>query len=135
MIVQRLTQEDWLPYAKSAHQIVFGETPVGVDKFDFALVAEIDGVPQVYTTLREYDTETVYMRHGGAFPSAKDSIKAYRGYELFINRLKEMGYKRITTLVSNQNIVMLKFAMKQGLRIIGCRYIGGEIFLEHMIEF
>ena len=125
----------WNEYAEMAHLIVFNENrPAELNRIDFAMITDIDATPQCYMTCRELDSESVYMQYGGAFPSCKGTTKSFTSYEMFVTELAQK-YKRATTLISNQNIPMLKFAMKIGLRVIGIRIFKNEVFLELMVEF
>lgn len=135
MKVVYMPADQWKQYSEQAHLICFSEhRPADMNRIDFALVADVDGVPQTYMTCREVDSETVYMQYGGAFPSAKGSIKSYRGYEAMLARLAD-AYKYGTTLIENTNTPMLRFAMQAGLRVIGVRNFKQSILLEHFIEW
>ncbi|MNY47228.1 hypothetical protein D3C86_1824810 [compost metagenome] len=105
-----------------------------MNRIDFALMTELDGVPLSYMTCREVDEETVYMAYGGSFPSAKNTALSFQSYQAFIEYLSTK-YKRATTLIENTNFPMLKFAMKEGLVITGLRNFKGSILLEHSIEW
>lgn len=135
MRVIKMSSSEWDKYSADAHLICFGEErPAGMNRIDFALTAIEGDIPQAYMTCREVDSESVYMQYGGAFPSSKGTIKSFIGYTSMIAELAHR-YKRASTLISNKNHAMLKFAMKVGLDIIGIRNFKGEIFLEHLIEF
>jgi predicted regulator of Ras-like GTPase activity (Roadblock/LC7/MglB family) len=133
--VVAIPSAEWQQYSEQAHLICFNEhRAADMNRIDFALVADLDGVPQAYMTCREVDSETVYMQYGGAFPSAKGSIKSFRGYEAMLKWLAS-NYKYGTTLIENTNTAMLRFAMQAGLRIIGVRNFKQSILLEHFAEF
>lgn len=135
MKLATIPAKDWEKYSADAHMVCFGEVrPAGMNRIDFALTTLEDDVPLTYMTCREVDSESVYMQYGGAFPSAKGTVKSFIGYAMMIADLG-LRYKRATTLISNKNHTMLKFAMKVGMEIIGVRLFNGEIFVEHMIEF
>lgn len=128
------TAEEWKIIAEDAHLVVFNERrPADVNRIDFAMLSVENGIPQSYMTGREFDSETAYMQYGGSFPSAKGSIHSFISYSMFVDSLLSK-YVRITTLIENTNHVMMKFAMKKGLLIVGIRYFKGQVFLEHMIE-
>lgn len=135
MNIVKLLPKEWKELSESAHLICFNErSEAGSDRIDFALLALKDESPCAYVTCREVDSETLYWQYGGAMPNIKDTVNSYKAYESLTGFCREMGYIRITTLVKNTNIVMLKFAMKIGYRIIGIRYSDGEIYLEHCLE-
>lgn len=135
MNVAFITAEQWAKHSEDAHLICFGEKrPAEMNRIDFALLVEADGVPQAYMTCREVDAETVYMQYGGAFPSAKGTIKSFRAYQALLEKLGEV-YKYGSTLIENTNTPMMKFAMQAGLRVIGVRNFKESILLEHFIEW
>jgi hypothetical protein len=137
MKIEKILKENWAILSESAHQVVFGkEKPVSFDRIDFALLAvdEVSKRPLGYLTAREHDHETVYWQFGGAFPGVKDSVHSFPIYRAFVEWTRGK-YKRITTLIENENTVMLKFAMKVGFRIVGIRSVRGSVLLEHVLEF
>jgi hypothetical protein len=130
-----LTPQEWDQYAEKAHLICFDEVmDADINRIDFALVIHEDDVPLSYTTCREFDKNTVYMQFGGAFPSAKNTLKSFFSYKVMLDTLSEK-YMRATTLIENTNLPMIKFAMKAGFKIIGVRYYKGSILLEHLLEW
>lgn len=135
MKIQAISSDEWKQCAEDAHLICFGEKrPADMNRISFALLTTKDGLPQCYMTVREVDSESAYMNYGGAFPSAKDSHKAYQSYQMMLDFLKSR-YRRASTLIENTNLVMLKFAMKQGLLVTGIRYFKDSILLELSIEW
>ncbi len=128
---------DWKEYSESAHMMAFKENRSSdMDRIDYALLVinSDNDTPLGYVTVRELDAESVYWQYGGATPASIRSITSYRTYEEMI-KWTSTRYKRITTLIENDNIPMLKFAMSVGYRIIGCRTFKNSILLEHLIEF
>lgn len=133
----KVSKDLWMEVAKDAHLAVFRETlPPEFDRIDYALLAvgkTSEGsdkeVPIAYMTLRELDAESVYMKHGGAFPTIKGTVVSMPCYVMMLNYLKE-HYKRITTLVENTNTVYLKMALSAGFKVIGLRYFNKGILLE-----
>jgi hypothetical protein len=130
-----IPKKDWDLYAESAHLICFGELrPKELNRYDFTIVAENkDGVPLVYSTIRENDSVSAYMQYGGAFPSSKGTILSYRCFIEIVEWLKQK-YRHINMLVENKNKPMLKFAMSAGFEIIGIRNFKNEIYLELLME-
>lgn len=121
----------WRQYAESAHLILFNEKrPKEMNRIDFALMATEKEIPLGYITIRELDNESIYWQYGGIFPSIKDTAVAFRVYRRGIEYCIAQGYKNISTLVDNTNIVMIKFAFKMGFKIIGIRYFDGKILCE-----
>jgi hypothetical protein len=132
--VEVLTSDQWKEMSKDAHLICFDEVrDPSMERISFALLVVDDEKPIAYSTVRELDSESVYMQYGGSFH--KNTHSSFKAYSLMIQRLKEMGFLRATTLIENKNAVMLKFAMKIGWLIIGCRFFEGSILLEHLIKF
>lgn len=134
--VEQISKEDWRPLSEKVHLVVFSESkPADFDRIDFALIAKTETKGLMgYVTCREFDAHSLYWQYGGAFPGTKGSSLTLAGYMRFVWWTKQR-YKRVSTLVDNSNIVMLKMAMKVGFRIIGVRNFGGHILLEHCMEF
>lgn len=133
--VARFTKEEWKIYSEQAHSICFGKhKPAEWDRIDFALMAIAQAHPLGYMTCREVDAETLYWQFGGAFPGTKGTASSFRAYEAFFNYCGER-YKRVTTLIENDNTAMLRMAMKVGFRVIGTRTFKGQVLLEHLMEF
>lgn len=133
-VIQVLPKE-WEAFSEDAHKICFhAHKPKSFDRIDYALLCTDNGVPCGYITCREYDHETVYFQFGGTFPGTKGGVKSWLCYEK-CTEFARLRYRRITTLIENDNQVMLKFAMKMGYRIIGIRNYAGSILLEHVLEF
>lgn len=134
MELKILSSSEWLQISEAAHLVCFNEVrPSGMERIDYALVVEKDGIPLGYATIRETDSESVYLQHGGALPSAIGTTTSFSCYLLVVNYLME-NYQRISTLIENTNTPMLKFAMKAGLRIVGIRNIRNSILLENFWE-
>lgn len=133
--VVKVHRDDWKDMGESAHIAVFGKLkPPEKERIDFALLVENEKELMGYLTCREHDSETLYWQFGGAFPGTQGSSLTFSGYQAFVAWCKER-YKRVTTLIENENTVMLKMAMKVGFRIVGVRTYQGEILLEHLLEF
>jgi L-amino acid N-acyltransferase YncA len=130
--VKELSLSEWEPLSEDAHLVCFGTIrPAYRDRFDFALLATDQNQLLAYVTCRETDHDTLYWQYGGAFPSAQGSALSFRSYAKLVEHCDKAGYKQITTLIENENTVMLKMAMKVGFRIIGMRARNGKVFLEH----
>lgn len=136
MRVTRLSPAEWQGFSENAHLIAFGKKKsVDQERIDYALVATSDGGELIgYVTVKEMDAETVYWQFGGAFPPGRGSPRAWTGYKALLDWTASR-YKRMTTLIENTNVPMLKLAMHAGLRVIGVRNYKGEVLLEHGIEF
>lgn len=136
--VTRVDKQLWKDlYSENAHLIAFDKhKPSHMERIDFALIAGTKDVALGYVTVREFDSETIYWQYGGAFPGTRGTHMSWKGYKALSEWCKAFGYKRITTLIENQNTVMLKMAMQVGFRIIGCRTFGdpAKIYLEHLLE-
>jgi RimJ/RimL family protein N-acetyltransferase len=131
MRIEKLNPIEWALLAERAHLSVFDETRAkDMDRIDFALLMLNYEMLQGYITCRELDKESLYWQFGGAFPSAHSTIRSSLAYDEAIRWCKEQGYKRITTLVENENVRYLKMAMHYGFRIIGCRFFDGKILVE-----
>lgn len=128
--IKQLTPSEWAKLSEKAHLVVFNEIrPSEMNRIDYALLSDVDGVLSGYLTAREVDSETVYWQYGGAFPGTHSTVRAVECYGEFVRWSLEK-YKYITTLVKNDNVRYLKMAMHFGFRIIGCRTFNGDILLE-----
>lgn len=133
--VDELSASEWAKWSEQAHGAVFDEhKPASWDRIDFALVARRGDQLLGYVTCREWDSKTLYWQFGGAFPGTRATSLSFQGYQALVDHCKRR-YERITTLIENTNLVMLKMAMKVGYRIMGVRNYRGEILLEHLLEF
>jgi len=128
------TPEEWVKYSEDSHVAVFKEIRrSSLDRITYALAAIDSKGPIGYVTCRETDEESLYWQYGGALEH-RYGVAAYRGFEAFIDQA-EKNYKRVTTLVSNENIKYLHLLMKFGFRVIGLRSFNGEVFLELLKSF
>lgn len=133
--LKKLTPVEWAVLSEKAHQVVFDKKrPASMERIDYALLATENDLLVGYLTARELDADSVYWQFGGAFPDTA-ALKVFFAYQQFLNWTKEQGYKRITTLVENENLRYLKLAMKFGFRIIGCRFFEGEVLVELLNDF
>jgi hypothetical protein len=125
--------ETWKEMSEGAHLTVFGtHKPVEWERIDFAMVAINETDPLAYSTCKEHDSRTVYMQFGGAFPSAKGGILAYRAFEAGIHYLT-CKYERIQMVIKNTNNAMLKMAQKAGFLIVGVKLLNNEVLVEHLL--
>lgn len=136
--VTRITAEDWKQsFSENAHLIAFNKhKPATSERIDFALITANGDDALGYVTCRELDSDTLYWQYGGAFPGTKGTVMSWKGYAAQVSWCFDVGkYKRLTTLIENENVSMLKMALHVGFRVIGCRTFGGKIYLEHLLEF
>jgi RimJ/RimL family protein N-acetyltransferase len=135
-VIRQIPKEAWAVVSEDAHLIAFGEhKPAFFDRIDFALLAVTEQEEMMgYITCREFDHETLYWQFGGAFPGTKETVKSWAAYKAFGAWCSDK-YKRVATLIENDNTAMMKMAMKLGFRVIGVRNFKGSILLEHVLEF
>lgn len=134
--VEKLTPNQWKIYSANAHKIAFNELMnPDDDRIDFSLVSIFMDSICGYITCREVDSKTLYWAYGGAMPNIKNTALSFKAYSIMAEKCKESGYFRIFTLIENTNLVMLKFAMKIGFKIIGTKTFKGSILVEHVLEF
>lgn len=127
--VIKCSPEKWASYSKDAHKAVFGETrEPSLDRISYAILVHNEDRPIGFTTCREIDAESLYWQYGGCF-KGNVGVASVRAFEALFNESKEK-YKRITTLVKNDNVNYLHMLMKFGFRAIGIRYFKNEVFLE-----
>jgi len=135
MRIDVYSPQEWSKHATLAHMLVFNEfRPSEMNRIDYALVIMDEDKPLGYMTIREVDSETCYIQYGGAFHDTKNSTMSFKAYNMLIDWLSNK-YKMCTTLIENSNLVMLKFAMKVGFKIIGLRNFKNQILLENYIEW
>lgn len=125
----------WGLVSERLHAETFGEfRPDSLNRIDFALVYWLDDEPLGYMTCREMDSESVYIGYGGILPKNRRNPKSFTGYMELLMYLQER-YLRASTLIENNNVEMIRLAMKVGFRITGVRNFKGQIFLEHTIDW
>ena len=125
----KCSPEKWANYSQNAHKAVFGEMrDPSLDRISYAMLVHNDERPIGFTTCREIDSESIYWQYGGCF-KGNVGIPSVRAFEAVFNDSKQK-YKRITTLVKNDNVNYLHMLMKFGFRAIGLRTFKNEIFLE-----
>lgn len=130
MNLEILSKEEWASLSESAHRLAFDSFRcAGMDRVDFALLAQEDNVPWGYITIHENNAKSVYWQYGGAFPGTRGSSKVYVAYKAAFDWTMER-YSRIYTLIENTNVAMLKLAMKVGFRIMGVRHVDGHTYVE-----
>ncbi len=136
MNVVQVTPQDWASLSANAHESVFAEKrPAEWDRIDYALLAVNDAnVPVAYVTCQERDSKTVYWQFGGAFPSVRGLGTGFSAYLEFVNFARE-NYEKVYTSIQNTNTAMLKVAMKVGFLICGVKFVNGNVFVEHLLEF
>ncbi len=135
--ITKHSAEEWKQISEDAFSLVFNEfRPFGMNRIDYALVAVETDSDEIcgFITCKELDGETVYWQHGGALPKYQKRIEVYRVFLQFLEWSRNHGHTKILTYVKNDNTAMLKFYMSLEAKIIGVKYINGEIFLEHLIE-
>ena len=129
--VKRIEKSEWVSLSRDAHVSVFKEEwEAEKERVDFALLTT-DSEDQLiqYATLRELDSESVYIQYGGSFPTYRGSIPAYRSFQAILRWLGER-YPNVTFLTENTNLAMLKFAIREGFIIVGLRATKKSIMLE-----
>jgi hypothetical protein len=132
--IKQFTPEEWYRYAEEAHKAVFKQQrDPWLDRISFAwLIYKEDGVIG-YVTCKETDSESLYWQYGGSIDE-KRGLASARGFEAIL-RKAEKSYRRLSTLVENDNVNYLHLCMKHGFRVIGLRVFEGKILLELFIEF
>lgn len=135
MIVERVSIDEWNKLSSDAHRIAFNEDrDPSVNTFHYCLVVFDESKIRAYATILEMDKGTAHMQHGGAMPETKGTVSAVKAYSLIMSRIRE-SYKRVTTHILNTNVPMLKLALSEGFRIIGCDYHDDGIYLHLYQEF
>lgn len=129
-----LTKDEWKDYSKAAHELAFNEQwNPEIERIDYAMLLVNEEDPVAYVTLKETGEHSVYIQYGGAFQNIKGTTLSYKAFARMIHDLQKK-YKRITTLVENNNWGMLKFYWSTKFRVTGLRYFKSAIFLELTCE-
>lgn len=124
---------EWELFSENAHLAVFNEKrKFEMERIDYALLIKEGETLLGYLTAREFDADSVYWQYGGCFPTSLDSFKAVHCYEKFLEWTRAQHYKRITTLIENDNIRYMKLAMKFGFKVIGVRLFEGKVLVEFL---
>jgi hypothetical protein len=135
--LKKLSPDEWAYLSESALKYSFGKDwPKEKNRVSYALIVEdnTSGDIMCYSTLIELDSESVYMQHGGNFPTAKGSVLTTRGYLMMVNYLRE-NYKSVSTRIWNKNKAMLKLAWAGGFVIQGLDLAQDKsIMLIHELE-
>ena len=134
--IHAIPKDHWVVLSESAHKAVFGEIrPADKNRVDFSLLAtDENDTPLGYIAVQEVDAETVYWQFGGSFESMRGTILSYQACVCALEWTKSR-YKRVWLRVRNDNLPMLKLAMKTGFRIVGVKNCQGQILVEHELEF
>lgn len=135
--VYLLKPEEWVGMARDSHLTVFGEeSDPAMDRIDGVLfvLSEPEDKPAAYVQFRYHDAESMYWPYGGAFPGLKGSGDSRLALGAVIQECWALGMKRISFLVENDNVKMLKLAMNAGFRIVGVRMYKNKVLLEHGLE-
>jgi RimJ/RimL family protein N-acetyltransferase len=132
--IKSLSGAEWRHFAHTAQVLAFRQTrDPSMDRIDFALLAVKNGEPCGFVTVRELDSESIYWQFGGAFPQIKATVHVQTVYREFVKACAGK-YRRVTTLVENDNVPYLRLAMAAGFRIIGVRVYGGTVLVELHME-
>ncbi len=129
--VTKLSPKEWSDVSRAAHLICFqAEHDPSIDRIDFALLAMNEkDVPMGFITVRELSKTHLYWQFGGAFPGTKGTLFSYQAYQAG-KEWCAAHYETICTYIENKNVIMLKFAMKLGFRIIGIKHSFGKTLVE-----
>lgn len=131
---EKLSREEWQAHAESAHAAVFDRhRPVSLDRSDYTIFLHTEQRAIGYATVRELDAESVYWQYGGAFPPLH-KVHRFEAFKHLLAAQKELGAKRVSTLVLNENVPYLKMCMAAGFLIIGVRCFKHEIYVELLKE-
>lgn len=136
ILVEKLNPDQWKYLAPHAHTISFGKAyEEGFDRISFALLV-VDsscGVPMGFITVQELNKNHIYWQHGGAFPGTKNTVFSFRGYEAARDFCAK-SYKSVSTFIENDNITMLKFALKLGFKIVGVKHLFDKTCVELLLD-
>jgi hypothetical protein len=101
------------------HKRVFNEEyPRQEERIDFACIFFYQENPIDYVTCYEHNSEVLYIQFRGIFSEYKNRRMVFVSYNILVEKLLEK-YQFLTTRIENENIPMLKLALKCGWKIIG----------------
>ncbi len=121
--------------APDAHVISFAcRRPGDMDRISFALIGGEEKTPHYFVTVRELDSESVYIQHGGLFPLIKGQGKGSACFSEIVAWLWGRGYKRINFLTENTNTPMIKLGLNNSFKVVGMRVFEKELLLEMLLE-
>ncbi|MBD2731124.1 hypothetical protein H6G96_33620 [Nostoc sp. FACHB-892] len=121
--------------SEEIHQIVFQEyRPRELERIDFAILFFYQKTLGGYMTFYEHNSEQIYIQFGGALPKFRNSPLIYKAYDQAIKQLLSQ-YSYLLTFVENNNIAMLKLALKTGWKIIGTRMTTDGRLLVELINY
>lgn len=129
-----MTKDEWKQMSSNAHMLAFNETwNEELERIDFAMLLVKDEEPVAYATLKEDGEKSIYIQYGGAFPNARQTVVSYKAFARMVDELLK-NYKKITTLVENNNWGMLKYYWSARFKVTGIRYFKNLTFLEMTFE-
>lgn len=129
------SEKEWKGVSEAMHSFVFDEhRDKDMSRIDFAIAIWDKEDPLGYITCREFDAESIYIGFGGVLPQVRGKGKTKQAFEMALDHLK-YGYHRAFMIIKNDNLKMLKLAMNCGFKINGVRVVGGDILLEHILEW
>lgn len=134
--VKQVDPITWKDMAENAHLAVFDENwQRDLERIDFALLMIHKETDQAvaYVTVQKIDESTAYIQYGGAFEKFRKTGITFEAFNSMLEYLQK-SFKKIITLVENNNSSMLKFYMKKNFLITGVRYFKEHIFLENYYE-
>src|SRR6185295_17570250 len=128
------TKDEWKDLSKNAHESVFNQMwNPDMERIDYAMLLIKDEDPIAYVTLKEQSPNHIYLQYGGAFGPFKGTRTSFGAFVKMVDELKKK-YKKISTLVENNNWGMLKFYWTEKFLVTGIRYFKKSVLLELTFE-
>lgn len=123
--------DSWDKLSDMAQIATFNESrPAYMNKIDYALGVRTDDAIISWVTVRELDHESLYWQYGGCLPQHQNTLNSFKSYKMMRDFCFKNGTQNISTLVENNNIVMLKMAFKIGFRIIGTKTVDNKTYVD-----
>lgn len=135
MRVEKISKDQWALLSKNSNAAVFGEqVNPSSERIDFAYILLMEESMKGFASCQERDADSVHIQYGGiALPFQHKKI-ASKTMHLLLHKLAEQ-YKRVTMLVENTNVPMLRLALSHGIYPIGIRTYKGSVLVEMGKEF
>lgn len=128
--IETISKEDWAKISTEAHLISFGEYALPhEDRIDYAVLVLDGEKPAGFSTIKEMDSVTAYMQHGGAFPDHEKTVHVVKQYRAMLKFLASK-YEIVTTRILNTNTAMLRLAMSSGFVINGTYFHKPNLYVE-----
>jgi hypothetical protein len=131
-----LTPSEWAEIAEVARLKSFGDfRPASFDRIDFAmLLLDDQNRPVGYANGSALTADTWHMKYVAAF-HRDVGIHVMGDFDPIVHgHLRALGFRRVLTHISPENLPALRFTMKLGYRICGYANFANEPLVELTLD-